>query len=77
MINEKGETATKMPIINFKKMAKKKAESGVDFEDDNGEWKRTDEQQDIHGFNCRKYIYTNKKRKLKCMLGFRRILISI
>ncbi len=65
MINEKGKTATKMPMINFQKMAKKKAESGVDFEDDNGEWKRTDEQQDIYGFNCRKYIYTNKKEKTK------------
>ncbi|EGV42324.1 DUF4412 domain-containing protein [Bizionia argentinensis JUB59] len=65
MINPEQKTATKMPMINFQKMAERMARNQVDVEDDNGEWKRTDEQKEINGYNCRKYIYTNEKEKMK------------
>lgn len=65
MVNEKEKTAMKMPMINFQKMAEKMAGNQVDLEDDNGEWKRTNEQKEINGYNCRKYVYTNTKEKMK------------
>ncbi|MEO8934227.1 MAG: hypothetical protein ABI295_07950 [Xanthomarina sp.] len=65
MINPKEKTAMKMPIINFQKMVEKMAGNQMDLEDSNGEWKRTEEQKEIHGHKCRKYIYTNTKEKTK------------
>ncbi|WP_417861476.1 hypothetical protein [Winogradskyella sediminis] len=65
MINEKEKTAMKMPMINFQKMAEKMAESQGNFDDDNGKWERTDEQKEINGYNCRKYIYLNPKENTK------------
>lgn len=65
MVNEKEKTAMKMPIINFQKMAEKMASQGGDMEDQNGKWKRTDEQKEINSYNCRKYVYTNEKEKTK------------
>lgn len=65
MINPKEKTAMKMPMINFQKMVEKLAANQVDLDDDNGEWKQTNEQEDIHGHSCRKYIYTNTKENTK------------
>lgn len=65
IVNAEDKTATKMPMINFKKMVEKMAEGQVDMDDDNGEWQQTDEQQKINGYNCRKYVYTNEKEKTK------------
>lgn len=65
MINQKEKMATKMPMINFKKMAEGIARNYDDLETNNGEWKRTDEQKEINGFHCRKYIYLNTKEKTK------------
>src|SRR5690606_25676818 len=65
MIDPKQKTATKMPMINFQKLAEKLASSPVNLEDDNGKWERTNEQEEINGFNCRKYIYINTKEKTK------------
>ena len=65
MVNTKEKTAMKMPIINFQKMAQKMAERQVDLDDDSGVWKRTNEQKEINGHNCRKYVYTNAKEKMK------------
>lgn len=63
MIDPKENTATKMPMINFQKMAEKLAGDQIDLEDSNGVWQRTDETKTIYGHNCRKYIYTNSKEK--------------
>ncbi|WP_310992400.1 hypothetical protein [Aequorivita marina] len=65
MVNEKEKTAMKMPMINFQKMVEKMAESQGDIDDDNGQWERTNEQKEINGYNCRKYIYLNPKEKTK------------
>lgn len=65
MINEKEKTAMKMPMINFQKMAEGMAKGMGDLDDDKGEWKRTDEQKEINGYACRKYVYTNEKDKTK------------
>jgi hypothetical protein len=65
MINEKDRTAIKMPMINFQKMAEKMANSQGDIDDDSGQWQRTDEQKEINGYNCRKYIYLNPKENTK------------
>lgn len=65
MVNEKEKTAMKMPMINFQKMAEKMAKSQGDLDDDTGEWKRTDEQKEINGYACRKYIYLNPKEDTK------------
>lgn len=65
MVNTKEKTAMKMPIINFQKIAEKMAERHADLEDDSGEWKRTNEQKEINGYNSRKYVYTNTKEKMK------------
>ena len=65
MINQKEKMATKMPMINFQKMAEGMARSYADLEDSHGEWKRTEEQKEINGFNCIKYIYLNTKEKTK------------
>ncbi|HLV92927.1 MAG TPA: hypothetical protein VKX34_07385 [Aequorivita sp.] len=66
MVNVKEKTAMKMPMINFQKMAEKMADGmGGEMDEDTGTWERTDEQQRINGFNCRKYIYTNVKDKTK------------
>lgn len=65
MVNEKEKTAMKMPMINFQKMAEKIGGNQVDLEDDSGQWERTNEQKEINGYNCRKYVYTNSKEKMK------------
>lgn len=65
MVNEKEKTAMKMPIINFQKMAEKMASQGGNMEDDNGEWTRTNEEKEINGYDCRKYVYINKSEKTK------------
>jgi hypothetical protein len=65
IVNEKEKTAMKMPIINFQKMAEKMASQGGNMEDDNGEWTRTNEEKEINGYDCRKYVYTNKSEKTK------------
>lgn len=65
MINTKQKTATKMPMINFQKMAERMARHNTDLDDDAGKWQRTDEKQEIHGHKCIKYIYTNDKEKTK------------
>lgn len=65
MINEKEKTAMKMPMINFQKMAEKMAVQEVDLEEDSGQWERTNEQKEINGYDCRKYVYTNPKEKIK------------
>lgn len=66
MVNQKEKTAMKMPMINFQKMAEKMADGmGGEIDEDSGTWQRTNEQQTINGFNCRKYIYTNSKEKTK------------
>jgi len=65
MVNTKEKTAMKMPMINFQKMGEKLAGDQMDLEDDNGEWQRTNEQKEINGYKCRKYIYINKKEKMK------------
>ena len=65
IVNEKQKTAMKMPIINFQKMAEKMASQGGNMEDDNGEWTRTNEQKEINGYDCRKYVYINKSEKTK------------
>lgn len=65
IIDTKEKTATKMPMINFQSLAQKMAEGRVDSEDSNGEWKKTDEQKKINGYNCRKYEYTNTEEKTK------------
>ncbi len=65
IVNNKEKTAIKMPIINFQKMAEKMASQGGDMEDDNGQWTRTDEQKEINGYECRKYVYTNESEKTK------------
>ena len=63
MINQQEKIATKMPIINFQKMAEKLVAEHIDFEDENGVWQQTNQTQTIHGFKCQKYIYTNSKEK--------------
>src|SRR5690606_2240017 len=65
ILNEKEKTAMKMQLINIQKMAEKMASRGGNLEDGNGQWKRTDEQKEINGYNCRKYIYTNESEKTK------------
>ncbi|MDT0294604.1 DUF4412 domain-containing protein [Mesonia ostreae] len=65
MINTKEKTATKMPMINFQKLGKKLAGDQMDLDDDNGEWIRTEDQKEINGYTCRKYVYTNMKEKMK------------
>lgn len=65
MINEKEKTAMKMPMINFQKMAEKMAGNQADLDDDSGQWERTNEQKEINGYNCRKYIYLNPKEDTK------------
>lgn len=65
MVNQKEKTAMKMPMVNFQKMAEKIAESQGDLDEENGQWERTDEQKEINGYNCRKYIYLNPKEKTK------------
>ncbi|WP_026451685.1 hypothetical protein [Aequorivita capsosiphonis] len=65
MINEKEKTAMKMPMINFQKMVEKMAKSQGDIDDNNGQWERTEEQKEINGYNCRKYIYLNAKEDTK------------
>lgn len=63
VISPENKTATKMPIINFHKMAEKLVADHMDLEDENGLWQRTNETQTIHGYHCQKYIYTNTKEK--------------
>lgn len=65
IINEKDKTAMKMPMVNFQKMAEGMAKGMGDIDEDGGQWKRTDEQKEINGYNCRKYEYTNPKEKTK------------
>lgn len=65
MINEKDKTAMKMPMINFQKMAEGMAKGMGDLDEDSGQWKRTNEQKEVNGYNCRKYEYTNTKEKTK------------
>lgn len=54
-----------MPMINFQKIVKKLAQTQMNLDDDNGTWKRTDEQKEINGFKSRKYIYTNTEERTK------------
>lgn len=65
MVSVKQKTATKMPMINFQKMAQRMAERQMDLDDDTGTWERTDEQKEVNGYNCRKYVYTNTEDKTK------------
>ena len=66
MVNEKERTAIKMPMINFQKMIEGMAKSGFNSEStDAGTWERTNEQKEINGFMCQKYIYTNPEEKTK------------
>lgn len=65
MVDTKNKTAMKMPMINFKKIMERMAKNQVDLDDSNGEWKRTDEQKMMNGYNCRKYVYTNTKENAK------------
>lgn len=60
MVNVEQKTATKMPMINFQKMAEKMAQ-GADTEDPSGTWKKTNEHKTVNGYNCRKYIYTSEE----------------
>ncbi|MFC5195802.1 hypothetical protein ACFPH8_10710 [Bizionia hallyeonensis] len=63
MVNPKQKSATKMPMINFQKMAQRMAEHQMDLDDDIGTWERTNEQKEINGYNSRRYIYTNAEEK--------------
>ena len=66
VVNEKEKTAMKMPMINFQKMMEGMAKSNFGSEStDSGTWQRTNEQKEINGFMCRKYIYTNPEEKTK------------
>ncbi len=65
MINEKDKTAMKMPMINFQKMVEGMAKGMGDIDENDGQWKRTNEQKEINGYNCRKYEYTNAKEKTR------------
>jgi len=68
MVNEKEKTAMKMPMINFQKMAEKMADFGTSLDDQDGGdviWERTNEQKEINGYACRKYIYLNKSENTK------------
>lgn len=59
MVNVEQKTATKMPMINFQKMAEKMAQN-VDTDNSAGTWEKTNEHKTINGYDCRKYIYTNE-----------------
>jgi len=63
MVNPKQKSATKMPMINFQKMAQRMAEHQMDLDDDTGTWERTNEQKEINGYKSRKYVYTNAEEK--------------
>ncbi len=65
MLNTQDKIATKMPMINFQKMAEKLAGDQLYIEDENGKWERTNEVKQIHGKSCIKYIYFNSKEKTK------------
>lgn len=66
MVNEKEKTAIKMPMVNFQKMIEGMAKSSFNSEStDSGTWERTNEQKEINGFMCQKYIYTNAEEKTK------------
>lgn len=65
MVNPKQKTATKMPMINFQKIAEKLAENPMDLDDSTGTWEQTNERKEISGFNCQKYIYTNPEEETK------------
>lgn len=60
MVNVSQKTATKMPLINVKKMVERMAKNESLEESESGEWKLTNEKQKINGFNCVKHIYTDK-----------------
>ena len=60
IVNVKDKTATKMPLINMKKMVEKmQAKDAARQESDQPDgWLVTDEKRVINGYNCTKYIYT-------------------
>lgn len=60
IVQVKDKSATKMPIISFKK---KIEESNNQPLNQQNNWKITDEKKDISGYACRKYIYTYEDGK--------------
>src|SRR5690554_2787942 len=60
MVNPKDKTATKMPLINMKKMVERMAKNQDISDENNGTWKATNETKTINGYPCRKYEYTDK-----------------
>lgn len=60
IVNVKQKSATKMPLINMKKMIKSAASKNNNIDDDRGgKWTKTSETKNIHGYNCQKYIFTD------------------
>lgn len=59
LANVKQKTATKMPLVNLKKMIMKRAEKTqrLDEQNSGGQWTKTNEKKVINGFNCQKYVY--------------------
>jgi len=65
IVDVKKKTAIKMPLINMHKMTESGAKKNADKNDtisSNG-WKATGEEQNINGYNCKKYIYTYPDNK--------------
>lgn len=77
MVNVEQKTALKMPMINFQKIAEKMAEKGVDIEDESGTWEKTNEHKTIHGYHCRKYIYTDEENNRMLMWFSKDISIDL
>lgn len=66
IVKVKDKTAMKMPLINMQKIAEANAkrEAANNPSGATTSWKKTDEKQNIDGYNCTKYIlsYSDNKR---------------
>lgn len=67
MLNVKEKIATKMPMINFQKMASKIGEMSNDPEKSEGQWKKTTEHKTINGYPCRKYTFIDEDKNKMVM----------
>lgn len=59
LVNIQQKTATKMPLVNLKKMLTKAAKNASVDDSKDGKWEMTNEKKTINGYHCQKYIFTD------------------
>ena len=60
IVNVQQKSATKMPLINMKKMINSAAAKNQNVDENKGgKWTKTSETKKINSYNCQKYIFTD------------------